>query len=212
MKKYFEKKFWKYIYRRSLNNWYKRNFSSPSPEFVKHEIIKKNNLDNTLWIETGTYYGDTTNLLSNLSSKVISIEADKRLYDLAVKKFQNSKNIQIINNKSQNTLNEILKNNQNHKNLCLYLDAHLCMDHLTKEATFKEENLETPIMVELNIIEKYLTKFDRVNILVDDIRLFDGKTQNYPNLNEIVDWARKNKSNWFIEHDIFIIKFQASSV
>ena len=82
MKKYFEKKFWKYIYRRSLNNWYKRNFSSPSPEFVKHEIIKKNNLDNSLWIETGTYYGDTTNLLSNLSSKVISIEADKRLNKL----------------------------------------------------------------------------------------------------------------------------------
>ena len=131
---------------------------------------------------------------------------------MAVKKFQNSKNIQIINNKSQSTLDEILKNNQNHKNLCIYLDAHLCMDHLTKEPTFKEENLETPIMDELNIIETYLTKFDRVNILVDDIRLFDGKTQNYPNLNEIVDWARKNKSNWFIEHDMFIIKFQASSV
>ena len=175
-------------------------------------LLKKNNLDNSLWIETGTYYGDTTNLLSNISSKVISIEADKRLYDLAVKKFQNTKNIQIINNKSQSTLDGILKNNQNHKNLCIYLDAHLCMDHLTKEPTFKEENLETPIMDELNIIETYLTKFDRVNILVDDIRLFDGKTQNYPNLNEIVDWARKNKSNWFIEHDIFIIKFQASSV
>ena len=86
------------------------------------------------------------------------------------------------------------------------------MDHLTKEPTYKEENLETPIMDELNIIETYLTKFDRVNILVDDIRLFDGKTQNYPNLNEIVDWARKNKSNWFIEHDIFIIKFQANPV
>ena len=131
---------------------------------------------------------------------------------MAVKKFQNSKNIQIINDKSQSILEEILKNNQNHKNICLYLDAHLCMDHLTKEPTFKEKNLETPIMVELNIIETYLTKFDRVNILVDDIRLFDGKTQNYPNLNEIVDWARKNKSNWFIEHDIFITKFQANPV
>ena len=210
MKKYLEKKFWKHIYRRSLNNWYKRNFSSPSPEFVKHEIIKKNNLDNSLWIETGTYYGDTTNLLSSISSKVISIEADKRLYDLAVKKFQNSKNIQIINDKSQSVLQEILKNNEDHRNLCLYLDAHLCMDHLTKTLTFKEENLETPIMVELNIIENYLKKFDKVNILVDDIRLFDGKTQNYPNLNAIVDWARKNNSNWFIEHDIFIIKFQAN--
>ena len=210
MKKYFEKKFWKYIYRRSLNNWYKRNFSSPSPEFVKHEIIKKNNLDNSLWIETGTYYGDTTNLLSNISSKVISIEADKRLYDLAVKKFQNIKNIKIINDKSHSVLEEILKNSENHKNLCLYLDAHLCMDHLTRTPTFKEENLETPIMVELIIIENYLKKFDKVNILVDDIRLFDGKTQNYHDLNVIVYWARKNNSNWFIEHDIFIIKFETS--
>ena len=210
MKEYLKKKFWKYINRRSLNNWFKRNFSSPSPEFVKHEIIKKNNLDNSFWIETGTYYGDTTKLLSNISDEVISIEADKRLYDLAVKKFQNIKNIKIINDKSQSALEEILKNSENHKNLCLYLDAHLCMDHLTKTPTFKEENLETPIMVELNIIENYLKKFDKVNILVDDIRLFDGKTQNYPNLNVIVDWARKNNSNWFIEHDIFIIKFEAS--
>ncbi len=210
MKEYLKRKFWKNIYRRSLNNWYKRNFSSPSPEFVKHEIIKKNNLNNSLWIETGTYYGDTTNLLSNISSEVISIEADKRLFELAVKKFQNTKNIKIINDRSQSVLEEILKNNENHKNLCLYLDAHLCMDHLTKTPTFKEENLETPIMVELNIIENYLKKFDKVNILVDDIRLFDGKTQNYPNLNVIVDWARKNNSNWFIEHDIFIIKFEAS--
>ena len=31
----------------------------------------------------------------------------------------------------------------------------ICVDHLTKEPTFKEENLETPIMVELNIIEKF---------------------------------------------------------
>tara|TARA_B100001758_G_C18255998_1_gene528382 strand:+ start:147 stop:779 length:633 start_codon:yes stop_codon:yes gene_type:complete len=210
MKEYLKKKFWKYINRRSLNNWFKRNFSSPSPEFVKHEIIKKNNLDNSFWIETGTYYGDTTKLLSNISDEVISIEADKRLYDLAVKKFQNIKNIKIINDKSQSALEEILKNSENHKNLCLYLDAHLCMDHLTKTPTFKEENLETPIMVELNIIENYLKKFDKVNILVDDIRLFDGKTQNYPDLNVIVDWARKNNSNWFIEHDIFIIKFETS--
>ena len=46
-------------------------------------------------------------------------------------------------------------------------------------------------MIELNIIESYIKKFNNVNILIDDIRLFDGKNQNYPNINEIVDWARK---------------------
>ena len=208
MSDYFRKKFWKHINRRSLNNWYKRNFSSPSPEFVKHQIIKKNNLQKSLWIETGTYYGDTTKILSDIAEKVISIESDKRLYDLAIKKFENSKKINVINGESQNLLQDILKN-ENYKNLCLFLDAHTCLDHITNKLVSKNETLETPIMIELNIIESYIKKFNNVNILIDDIRLFDGKTKNYPNINEIVDWARKNNSSWFIEHDIFIINHKA---
>ena len=208
MSEYFKKKFWKHINRRSLNNWYKRNFSSPSPEFVKHQVIKKYNLQKSLWIETGTYYGDTTKILSDISEKVISIELDKRLYDLAVKKFENSKKINVINGESQNLLEDILKN-ESYKNLCLFLDAHTCLDHITNKLISKNETLETPIMIELNIIESYIKKFNNVNILIDDIRLFDGKNQNYPNINEIVDWARKNNSSWFIEHDIFIINYKA---
>ena len=95
-------------------------------------------------------------------------------------------------------------------NLCIFLDAHTCLDHLTNQLVSKDENLETPIMIELKIIESYIKKFNNVNILIDDIRLFDGKTQNYPNINEIVDWARKNNSSWCIEHDIFIINYKAN--
>ena len=208
MSEYFKKKFWKHINRRSLNNWYKINFSSPSPEFVKHQVIKKYNLQKSLWIETGTYYGDTTKILSDISEKVISIELDKRLYDLAIKKFENLKKINVINGQSQNLLEDILKN-ESYKNLCLFLDAHTCLDHITNKLVSKNETLETPIMIELNIIESYIKKFNNVNILIDDIRLFDGKTKNYPNINEIVDWARKNNSSWFIEHDIFIINYKA---
>ena len=208
MSDYFKKKFWKHINRRSLNNWYKRNFSTPSPEFVKHQVIKKYNLQKSLWIETGTYYGDTTKILSDIAEKVISIESDKRLYDLAIKKFENSKKINVINGESQNLLQDILKN-ESYKNLCLFLDAHTCLDHITNKLISKNETLETPIMIELNIIESFIKKFNNINILIDDIRLFDGKTQNYPNINEIVDWARKNNSSWFIEHDIFIINHKA---
>ena len=208
MSDYLKKKFWKHINRRSLNNWYKRNFSSPSPEFVKHQVIKKYNLQKSLWIETGTYYGDTTKILSDIAEKVISIESDKRLYDLAIKKFENSKKINVINGESQNLLEDILKN-ESYKNLCLFLDAHTCLDHITNKLISKNETLETPIMIELNIIESYIKKFNNVNILIDDIRLFDGKTKNYPHINEIVDWARKNNSSWFIEHDIFIINHKA---
>ena len=69
---------------RQIKNWKKRNFSPPSPEFVKHQIIQNNNIEESAWIETGTYYGDTTKILSRISNKVISIEADKDLYDLGL--------------------------------------------------------------------------------------------------------------------------------
>ena len=207
MSDYLKKKFWKHINRRSLNNWYKRNFSSPSPEFVKHQIIKKNNLQKSLWIETGTYYGDTTKILSDIAEKVISIESDKRLYDLAIKNLKTRKKLMLLMVKAK-IYQDILKN-ESYKNLCLFLDAHTCLDHITNKLVSKNETLETPIMIELNIIESYIKKFNNINILIDDIRLFDGKTQNYPNINEIVDWARKNNSSWFIEHDIFIINHKA---
>ena len=59
--------------KRHFKNWKKRNFNPPAPEFIKHEVLKKNNLKNCLWIESGTYYGDTTNELSKISNKVVSI-------------------------------------------------------------------------------------------------------------------------------------------
>ena len=71
--------------RKHFKNWKKRKFSPPSPEFIKHDILKSNTLENCLWIESGTYYGDTTNMLSKNAKKVISIEADERLSNLAKK-------------------------------------------------------------------------------------------------------------------------------
>ena len=65
--------FWKIYYKKSLNNWFKRNFDSPSPEFVKHKVLKRFNLENSTWIETGTYYGDTTEFLSKFATKIFSI-------------------------------------------------------------------------------------------------------------------------------------------
>ena len=118
-------------YRKNFKNWKKRNFNPPSPDFIKHQIIKNHNLTNSIWIETGTYYGETTNVLSKITNKVVSIEADKRLFQLASNRFKNHNNVEIINGRSENILNEILKINISMKNICLYLDAHLCTDHIT---------------------------------------------------------------------------------
>ena len=41
---------------------------------------------------------------------------------------------------------------------------------------------------------------------IDDIRLFYGNFQNYPDKNISVDWCKENNFSWEIEHDIFICK------
>ncbi len=197
---------WSLKNRKSLKNWRARNFSSPSPDVIKNQILINNNLKDSLWIETGTYYGETTKLLSKISKKTISIEADKNLFETSNKMLKNFKNVEILNGKSEDLLDKVISKNLNFKNVCIYLDAHLCQDHLKNTKTFGNENTATPILNELEIISKYAASFEKIVVLIDDIRLFKGKFQNYPDKNTLVNWCKENNFLWEIEQDIFICK------
>ena len=197
---------WTIKNRKSLKNWKIRNFLPPSPDSIKHQVLINNNYSDSLWIETGTYYGETTKLLSRISKKTISIEADKELFETSKKKLKNLKNVELYNGKSEDLLNKSISENLDFKNICIYLDAHLCQDHLKNIQTFGSEDTATPILKELEIIKKYYGKFEKFNVLIDDIRLFYGNFQNYPDKNILVDWCKENNFSWEIEHDIFICK------
>ena len=101
----------------------------------------------------------------------------------------------------------ILIKNYIYRNVCIYLDAHLCQDHLINKKTFGNEETGTPIKIELNVIESEKNNFDNINLLIDDIRLFDINFQNYPSKNYLVDWCKKNNFKWEISHDIFVAKY-----
>ena len=174
---------------RQIKNWKKRNFS-PSPEFIKHQIIKNNNIQYSAWIETGTYYGGQQKFYQQISNKIVSIEADQDLYNLAKKNFLNFKNIEVMFGRSEDKLTEALEKIKAYKNICIYLDAHLCHDHIKNIKTRKRCN----------------TQFNKINILIDDIRLFNNKFQNYPKKDYLVNWCEENDFDWEIEQDIFICK------
>ena len=197
---------WSFKNRKSLKNWRARNFSPPSPDVIKHQILMNNNLKDSLWIETGTYYGETTKLLSKISKKTISIEADKNLFETSNKILKNFKNVEILNGKSEDLLDKVISKNLNFKNVCIYLDAHLCQDHLKNTKTFGNKNTATPILNELKVVSKYVSSFEKIVVLIDDIRLFKGKFQNYPDKNTLVNWCKENNFLWEIEQDIFICK------
>ena len=163
-------------------------------------------MQDSAWIETGTYYGETTKILSQISNKIVSIEADQDLYNLAKKNFSNFKNIELMFGRSEDKLTEALEKIKAYKNICIYLDAHLCHDHIKNKKTFGDEKDATPIKKELKFIEDKKDEFNKINILIDDIRLFNNKFQNYPKKDYLVNWCEENDFDWEIEQDIFICK------
>ena len=182
-------------------DWADRQFAAPSPHFVKQEVLLRNGLCDAIWIETGTYMGDTTSVLSKVATMVYSIEPEPALFSKAEQKFRNTRNVKIILGLSEEVLPKLLPTLSG--DVCFWLDGHY-----SSGITFKGPQ-ETPILDELDIIGRNVAKMGKVLVLVDDIRLFDPRNPEfsaYPSIDFLVDWARKHDLSWHIEHDIFIAK------
>ena len=179
--------------------WYKQGFLRNAPQLIKQNIFLQYGILNAQWVETGTFFGDTTDFLIKNFPKVYSIEPSEYLFNYAHERFKSKKNVILFNSVSEKILPELLPS--------LSGDINFWLDgHYSGGITFKG-NQDCPIKDELNQISKNLKKFKKVLILIDDIRCFmpNNEFKEYPSINDLVDWSRKNKFNWIIEHDIFIM-------
>jgi hypothetical protein len=184
-----------------FRNWADREFAAPSPHFVKQKVLLRNGLRDATWVETGTYMGDTTSVLSKVAKMVYSIEPDPMLFSKAEKKFSNTTNVKLIKGLSEDVFPKLLPTITG--NICFWLDGHY-----SEGITFKGPQ-DTPIMDELGVIERNLARMNKIVVMVDDVRCFDPKNPEYsayPPVDLLVDWARKHNLTWNIEHDIFIAK------
>lgn len=181
--------------------WSRRAFESPSPHYVKQACLLRNGDPSAVWIETGTYKGQTTELLARKASMVYSLEPAKVLYDRAVLRFMGYRNVELINGPSEDVLPMLLP--QVTGTVSFWLDGHY-----SAGMTFQGTN-ETPIVTELESISQHLHRWNKVAVMVDDVRCFAPERKEfagYPPLDFLVDWARQNKLTWHIEHDIFVAK------
>src|ERR1700730_6629757 len=71
-------------------DWADRGFAAPSPHFVKQKVLLRNGLRDATWVETGTFMGDTTGVLSQVAKMVYSIEPEPTLFSKAEQKFRNT--------------------------------------------------------------------------------------------------------------------------
>ena len=118
------------------------------------------------------------------------------LYIDACKRFE-GRNVSLFNDTSENVLPSLLPK--------LNGDINFWLDgHYSAGITFKGDK-DWPVVDELSAIEANFDNFEKISILIDDVRLFllsESEHSDYPSIDYLVDWARKMNMRWRIEHDI----------
>jgi hypothetical protein len=186
---------------RDCRQWARRGYAAPSPHFIKQACLLRNGFPAATWVETGTFLGQTTELLSRHAARVYSIEPEPKLFARAQKLFVSRKHVEVLNGTSENVFPELLPRINGDVNF--WLDGHY-----SAGITFKGLQ-DTPILDELACISRNIDRFDRVCVLIDDIRCFNPSLKeysSYPSLDTLVAWATSHKLNWHIEHDIFVAR------
>ena len=181
--------------------WVARGYESPSPSWIKRGVLLRLGAKNATWVETGTFLGDTSALLAPGSNAVYTIEPDRALFERAQARFNGDSRIHVIHGLSEDVLPRLLATLNGKVNF--WLDGHYSGGITHQGPT------DCPVREELASIEANLSRFESVTVLIDDIRCFDPSNPlfaDYPDLNYLVDWARKNGLRWHIEHDIFVAR------
>jgi hypothetical protein len=179
--------------------WNKNRYRLPAPSYIKTATLARNCIQGD-WIETGTYLGETSMYFAKKfkGSKVITIEPSESLQKFSAKRLEKF-NVVCLLGSSEEALPIAI--DIAGKNLNFWLDGHFSGD-----VTFQGKKL-SPIVEELEIIQKRLTDINNVCIFIDDVRLFSGENEiSYPEKAEIIKWCDRNNFSWDIEYDIFILK------
>ncbi|MCX6786451.1 MAG: hypothetical protein NTU85_01350 [Candidatus Kaiserbacteria bacterium] len=170
----------------------------PPPYEVKRATIeayaKKFSTD--IFIETGTYMGETIDALKNTFKKLISIELGKELFEKATNKFKMYSHITILNGDSAHVLHSVLA--PINETILFWLDGHYSGGITAKG------DLNTPIVKELQLILNH--KIKNHVILIDDARCFIGEN-DYPTIGELFSFILKitDDFSFAVENDIIRI-------
>ena len=135
--------------------------------------INKIHQDFPVFVESGTFMGETTLLASTIFTNVYSIELDLTLYNNAISLFVDKNNVSILFGDTIKVLPNILS--KEFKNSIFWLDGHN-----SGPGTAVGE-IDFPALQECEIIDQYF-KGEEGLILIDDVRLFgDGHINQIDN-------------------------------
>jgi hypothetical protein len=154
--------------------WLKAGCPLPPSGFVKHHILREyaRRFPADVFVETGTYRGDTLSALKNEFSELHSIEVVPEFAERARRIFKSNKHITIHEGDSAVLMKDVLAQIKG-KSAIFWLDGHFFggLPRIVED--------ESPIVAELEAIAA--SDVEPVALLIDDVREFDG-TRGYPTI------------------------------
>jgi hypothetical protein len=135
-----------------------------------------------VFVETGTYEGDSTEAAAEFFDEVHTVELSEELYARAVKRFEGSPAVHVHHGPSPQLLRE-LSAELGSRSVLYWLDAHWC-----GEGSASGE-VECPLLFELEAIGSLN---DRSVVMIDDARLFlapppaPSKPGEWPHLSDLL--------------------------
>lgn len=153
-----------------------------------------------VWIETGIWFGETTNFLTKNSNFVYPIELEKHLAQLSETGFERDATTKIIHGTSEEEFEKLLSGLE--CKVSIYLDGHY-----SAEPTFKGIR-DTPVRQELYAFEKLLVILSTSNLLIDDFRCFDPENpeyKEYPSKQFVVNWNEKQNLKRTVQHVLYAL-------
>jgi hypothetical protein len=198
LQNYFYEKKEPVINKEELKQWKLNGCPVPPPHSAKQIIIEKyaKLYGCEIFIETGTYLGDTIFSQKGNFKRLLSVELAKKLYRSAVRRFKKYSHIEIFFGNSGDLLFKIMPEIKIRS--LLWLDGHYSGGLTARGKT------ESPVFKELDAVFAN-NKLNHV-ILIDDARLFIGQ-RDYPTIEELTDYVKSKNPEYNVktETDIIIL-------
>jgi hypothetical protein len=167
------------------------------PHRIKLRVIlsRLRAMDRPIFVETGTYFGDTISAVNAMCSTALSIEIDPYLFARACQRFRNNPRVRILHGDCVEILPRIIADLQ--RPALFWLDAHYSAG-LTSRG-----RIDDPIMLTL---EQLNAQSIRSHVLlIDDASSFDGREAR-PDLPDVLKLLRKINQRYRLSiiHNIIV--------
>lgn len=179
-----------------VRRWIRRWRPAPAPPVIKLAVLDfyRARFQPSIFIETGTYEGDTVLAMQDRFRRLYTVELSRDLHQQAVARLAGHRHITALQGDSTDVLPSILK--EINEPCFFWLDGHYSGGKTAKG------KLNCPLLQELECIVTHPIRHHV--ILVDDARLL-GKQEDYPTVKELAELGGRSGYISELHYDILCL-------